>query len=66
MWVPDLIDRIALLEGINVEEGIENSNKVINKYLMPDLVNSSVDSVNGTLTYNVPTMYNGIKFENAL
>ena len=41
--VPDLIDKIALLEGLNVEENQDVVEKVINKYTMPDLLTRTYD-----------------------
>jgi len=47
--VPDLIDKIALLEGLNVDEN-SNVEKQINKYQMPELINQSVDSAINTIS----------------
>ena len=43
--IPDLIDRIALLEGINIEEEGNQGEKVINKYEMPNLINKNYENV---------------------
>lgn len=62
--VPDLIDRIALLEGLNVSEGGEEVYRTIYKISMPDLVNSDVTSACDKLEEigaNVVTIGNGDK-----
>ena len=42
---PDLIDRIALLEGLNVNsEDEDESNKVIYKYEMPNVISNQYDN----------------------
>ena len=42
--VPELIDRIALLEGLRIDDSINNEDsKVIYKYEMPSLLNDDVD-----------------------
>ena len=53
--IPDLIDHIALLEGLNIEEQEENSVPlVIEKYEMPNVLFSNVDEVEEKLKeYNV-------------
>lgn len=52
--VPDLIDRIALLEGLNVSEGEENLNKTIYKYEMPNEIGKTYDNaVTNLEEYNV-------------
>lgn len=47
--IPDLIDRIALLEGLNVSEQIEGGQVVVNKYTMPNLLNSDIETSNKKL-----------------
>ena len=47
--IPDLIDRIALLEGINIEEEGNQGEKAINKYEMPNLINKNYEDVIGLL-----------------
>lgn len=41
--VPDLIDRIALLEGLRSDDSISEVEKTIYKYTMPDLVNKNIE-----------------------
>ena len=47
--VPDLIDRIALLEGLNVQEEGEEVYKTIYKNEMPNLVNCNLNTANQQL-----------------
>lgn len=47
--VPDLIDRIALLEGLNVQEEGEEVYKTIYKNEMPNLVNCDLNTANQQL-----------------
>lgn len=47
--IPDLIDRIALLEGLNVSEDGGDTNRIIYKYEMPDLINENFAQANETL-----------------
>ena len=42
--VPDLIDRIALLEGLNVDDNSESTNKTIYKYIMPDEIGKTYEN----------------------
>ena len=47
--IPDLIDRIALLEGVSVQEGEDTSERVVFKYEMPDLTNSTYEQAEESL-----------------
>ena len=61
---PDLIDRIALLEGLNVQEGSEETIRTIFKSEMPNLISSDVNSAIENLEsnqLNVVTIGNGDK-----
>lgn len=61
---PDLIDRIALLEGLNVQDGSEETIRTIFKSEMPNLISSDVNSAIENLEsnqLNVVTIGNGDK-----
>ena len=61
---PDLIDRIALLEGLNVQDGSEETIRTIFKSEMPNLISSDVNSAVERLEssqLNVVTIGNGDK-----
>ena len=47
--IPDLIDRIALLEGLNVEGQQEQGDKTIYKYEMPNVLFENVNDADSTL-----------------
>ena len=47
--IPDLIDRIALLEGLNVEGQQEQGDKTIYKYEMPNILFENVNDADSTL-----------------
>lgn len=62
--VPDLIDRIALLEGLNVQEESDDINRSIYKYEMPNLISLDINSANQKLEefgVNVIEIGNGEK-----
>ena len=48
--VPDLIDRIALLEGLNVDESEESGQRIVNKYEMPNLLGEDINIATSELT----------------
>ena len=51
--VPELIDRIALLEGLNVQESENIVDRNIYKYEMPNLITSNIDDATNKLSeYN--------------